>query len=222
MTNHYSLTVMNRSELTQPTFAVFAKLPVTSQHDVLPLAWLTQKINRDNEYVFEWDITWGFSWSATGTREGYQWTGSGKQPANPNSASGCAVDFGYNGDFYFATSERSPTGDQLWIDDLPTIPLPSKQPSSVGVTLNGSTACVMDAGPNLFQSFKLHPTYYISGGNYLKGQMVSGNSVTKYQVLDYKGTNRALTATLKSDNTWQVQPSSQINFAELLSSEGYG
>ena len=216
MPNSYSLTVINNSELTRPTFAVFAKLPADSSYDTLSTAWLTQPINAHSQYVFTWDITWGFVWSAQGTGAGYQWSASGKLPANPVSQSGCAASFSYNGDFQLTPDLHDPSGDKLWITDAPNIPLPSKQKSSVGVTLGGSPACVTDAGPNLGQTFTLHPTYYINSGSYVQGQMVDGSSVTAFQQLAYTGGNTALTATLNPDNTWTVQNSRAINFAELF------
>lgn len=216
MPNSYSLTVINNSELDRPTFAVFAKLPEDSAYDTLSTAWLTQPINATNQYVFTWDITWGFVWSAQGTGAGYQWNASGKLPANPNSQTDCAASFSYNGDFQLTATPSEPKGDTLWITDQPNIPVPSKQKSSVGVSLSGSPACVTNAGPNLGQTFTLHPTYYIDAGNYVQGQMVSGSSVTAYQQLAYTGGNTALTAILNQDNTWSIKPSGTVNFAELL------
>jgi rhizosphere induced protein len=223
MTNSYSLTVINESELTSPTFAVFAQLPGTSDYDTLSLAWLTQQIDSSNQidstnqYVFTWDIEWGFAWTAHGTAENHQWTGSGKLPANPLSATGCQAELSYNGDFHLQPGQATPDGSTLWIVDDPTVPLPSKQPSSVAVTLSGSPACVTNAGPNLHQTFTLHPTYFIDAGAYVKGQMVDGTSVTGFQELAYEKGVTALTATLQEDNTWEVVPSTEVDFVDRLS-----
>jgi len=216
MPDTYSLTVINDSELPDPTFAVFATLPVSSDFASLSLAWLTQQINATNQYVFTWEITWGFAWSASGTTPGYQWAGSGTLAADPNSTTESKAEFAYNGDFQLTPATSTPTGDTLWITDSPTVPLPSKQPSSVGVTLGGSPASVTNAGPNLYQTFTLHPTYYIDAGNYVKGQMVDGDSVTQLQELTFAGGSTALTATLSADNTWTVGNSSDVNFADVL------
>jgi hypothetical protein len=109
----------------------------------------------------------------------------------------------------------TPDGDTLWITDAPTVPVPSRQASSVAVTLSGSPVCATDAGPNLRQAFTLHPTYYIDAGTYVKGQMVDGASVTELQELVYSGGNTALTATLRQDNTWTVEPSRRDAAAPL-------
>lgn len=220
MPNSYSLTVINDSELESPTFALFATLPATSDFATLNLAWLTQQINATNKYVFTWDITWGFAWAAQGTSAGYQWAGSGTLPADPNSSTESKAEFSYNGDFQLTPATSTPTGDTLWIVDSPTVPLPSKQPSSVAVTLGGSPASATNAGPNLFQTYTLHPTYYIDAGNYVKGQMVDGDSVTSFQELSYTGGNTALTATLNQDNTWTVGNSAEVNFAEAFGNGG--
>ena len=89
MPDTYTLTVVNKSELDRPTFAVFATLPVSSSYDSINLAWLTQPINDGNQYVFTWEISWGFAWSDSGTKADYQWAGSGGLPADPNSANEC-------------------------------------------------------------------------------------------------------------------------------------
>jgi rhizosphere induced protein len=216
MPNSYSLTVINNSELQSPTFAVFAKLPVSSDFNSLNLAWLTQQINANNHYVFTWDLTWGFAWAAQGTEAGYQWAGGGTLPADPNSTTDSKAEFSYNGDFQLVPAPSTPTGDKLWIVDSATVPLPTKNPSSVAVTLGGSTACVTNAGPNLFQTFTLHPTYYIDAGDYVKGQMVDGDSVTAFQELEFSGGSTALTATLNEDNTWTVGNSSEVDFSARL------
>ena len=216
MPNSYSLTVMNNSELVKPTFAVFAKLPQGSAPQTLTTAWLIQQIDSATHYTFTWDITWGFVWSASGAEADYQWTAGGNLAADPNSASQCEAVFDYDGSFLLTPGTGTPNASTLWITDTTNVPRPSKQPSSVGVSLSGSPACVVNAGPNLNQTFTLHPTYYINAGNYVQGQMVDGNSVAAYQELKYAGGVTALTATLNPDNTWNVLPSSKINYAQLL------
>jgi hypothetical protein len=216
MTNSYSLTVINDSELPSPTFAVFATLPNESDYATLSTAWLTQQIDESNQYVFTWDIEWGFAWTAIGTQPKYQWTGSGSLAADPLSDTGCLADFSYNGDFQLQPGQGTPDGSTLWIVDAPTVPLPTKQPSSVAVTLSGSPVCATNAGPNLGQTFTLHPTYYIDAGTYVKGQMVDGTSVTDFYELAFTDGNTALTATLQQDNTWTVESSKEIDFEARL------
>lgn len=215
MTNSYSLTVINHSELVQPTFAVFATLPTLASYETVNLAWLTQQIDEGNKYVFTWDIVWGLAWSAQGTSAGYQWSGSGKLAADPNSSAECAATFGYNGDFQLNPTSGTPNGYTLWVNDSPTVPLPKDKVSSVAATLSGNSACATNAGPNLYQTFTLHPTYYIDAGNYVQGQMVDGASVSAFQELAYTGGNTALTVTLNEDNTWAVANSSEVSFADL-------
>jgi hypothetical protein len=218
MSNSYSLTVINNSELPDPTFAVFATLPLKADYASYQLAWLVQQIDASNHYTFTWQIAWGFAWAASGTTTDFQWTAGGTLPADPLSNEGCAAAFAYNGDFALTPAQGTADGQTLTITDAPTIPLPSKQPSSVGIMLGGSPACVTDAGPNLNQLFTLHPTYYIDAGNYVQGQMVDGTSVTDFQELSFANGVYALTATLNADNTWSVEPSAGVNFAERLAS----
>jgi hypothetical protein len=210
MPTKYTLNVVNNSELPDPTFAVFAKLPARSNFAMVNLAWMTRQIDAGNNYTFTWDLTWGLAWAAQGTEPGYQWSGSGTLPADPNSPTQCQATFSYDGDFRLRQSPGKPDGYTLSITDDATVPVPSKQASSLAVMLDGASVCATNAGPNLSQAFTLHPTYYIDAGNYVPGQMVDGASVTAFQELAYTKGNTALTATLGPENTWTltVPPSS--------------
>src|SRR5580692_5433950 len=73
MSDQYSLTIVNNSQLPRPTFAVFAQLPGLPSLGSTSLAWLVRQINRGNMYRFTWDIDWGFTWAAQGVSKGYQW-----------------------------------------------------------------------------------------------------------------------------------------------------
>jgi rhizosphere induced protein len=127
-------------------------------------------------------------------------------PADPSSDRGCQAGLSYDGDFQLTPAMGKPTGDTLSIDDDPTVPLPSRQPSSVAITLAGSPVCATNAGPDLRQVFTLHPTYYIDASEYVRGRIVDGSSVTGFQRLDF-GDGTALTATLQQDVTWTIGPS---------------
>ena len=205
--SEYSLTIQNNSEVDNRTFAVFAKITLDTPTTSFDLAWLTQTINTGNFYTFDWDIKWGLVWSAAGVKEGYRWSaGNAPLPADPSQSAKCAAIFSHDKDFKLAYSERKPDYEHLFITDDGSVPPPSMLPSSVGVTLNGDPTCAMDAGPNLSQTFTLHPTYYLQAGTFKKGQMVDGASVTDFTELKFSGGNRALTATLDKYNIWTVVP----------------
>lgn len=214
MANAYALTVVNQSQMQRPRFAVFASLPVKANFESVSLAWFVQEIDETNQYTFRWSLEWAFVWSAQGTdaAAGVAWEATGRRAADPDSTTDSAMAFAYDGDFTFRTAEppqgQQPDGATLWILDDPGIPLPSAKPSSVGVALEGRPVCVLEAGPNLKQTFTLHPTYYIDAGNYRPGQMVDGSDLTAFQRLEYAGGATALTATLNADNTWTVAPTS--------------
>jgi hypothetical protein len=213
MADQYALTVVNSSQQPRPQFAVFASLPVKANYESVNVAWFAQEIDPTNQYTFRWSLEWAFVWSASGTdlNAGVTWQATGSRAANPDSASTSAVSFEYDGgDFSFRATEppqgQQPDGSTLWILDAPSVPTPSIEPSSVGVALEGRPVCVLEAGPNLRQTFTLHPTYYIDAGNYLAGQMVDGADLTAFQKLEYADGATALTATLNPDNTWTVVP----------------
>lgn len=210
MPNTYSLTVVNQSEMPTPKIAVFADLPSTSSYETLNLAWLTRQIDATNRYTFTWEVTWGFAWSAQGAGSGYTWSGSGSLPADPTSPSGCAVTFTNDGDFRLVPTSGVPDGETLSIYNSTTLPREGDQASTVSVTLGGNAVSATQAGPNLVQTYTLHPTYYIDAGTYQHGQMVDVASVTQFQKLAYTDGNTALTATLGPQNTWTVQPTAQV------------
>ncbi|MEU5696453.1 hypothetical protein [Actinosynnema sp. NPDC020468] len=198
----YKLNVINKSELDRPIFALFAKLPQTSDYDSLHTAWLTQQVDTGNRYSFTWDVAWGLAWSAQGIGKGVRWTAGNELTADPNSTAKSAARLDYDGDFTLDFVPGTPTGDTLTVTDTGKVPLRSVKPSSIGVTLDGNVACVTNAGPNLTQTFTLHPTYFIDAGNYVQGQMVDGSSATTYQELEFAGGVTELTVTLNPDNTW--------------------
>jgi len=216
MSDQLNLTIVNNSQI-DLTFAVFGTLPNRPDYGTVSLAWLLQQINKGgNNHTFTWNTDWAFMWSAMGTELGYQWTATGKAlPANANSDDKCAAVFGYNGDFTLAHGPGTADGQTLRISDTPQVPTPDVKVSSVGLALNGSPICAVQAGPNLTQTFTLHPTYYIGAGTYVKGEMVDIANSTGFQVLKYENGNTALTAILNKDNTWSVKPSRDINFGSL-------
>lgn len=216
MTDMYSLTVTNKSQMVQPTFAVFAVLPEFMSATSLNLAWLTQPINKGNTYRFSWNMTWEFVWSAEGVKAGHQWNGSGSLEADAGSKEHCRATFDYDRrDWALLPALGQPDLQTLTIADTTRIPPPSEKPSSVGLSLNGKPVCAIDAGPDLEQVFTLHPTYYISAGTYVAGQMVTVASLTKVKELEYTAGNRALSVTLNEANKWEVQRSSTVNFGAL-------
>jgi hypothetical protein len=204
----YSLTVANQSELPSPTFALFAVLPNAAKAEVLHLAWLTRQVNANNQCTFGWDMDWAFTWSAQGTRRSsagsYTWQGGGSLEANPETPDKCQAVFSYNGDFQLEHGVRAPVGDTLWLHDDGTVPRPSVQLSSVGISLNGSPVCAVEAGPSLDQTFTVHPTYYIDAGTYQQGQMIDVSTVTTFQEIRFENGATAQTVKLSSDNGWSV------------------
>lgn len=216
MPDSYSLTVVNDSEIPEPTFALFAALPLWTDDEILDVAWQTRQIDAGNQHVFTWQMAWGFAWAAQGADAGRQWTASGTLAADPDSTSRSKAELSYNGAFQLTPATSAPTGTTLWIADSPTVPLPSTQPSSVALTLGGSPATATNAGPNLFQTFTLRPTYYVDVGPYVQGYMVDRKDASHFQELTYPAGTTALTATFDRDNTWTVTTSSAVDFAALL------
>lgn len=204
MPNTYQLTVINQSENPDLDFAVFSTMPVESDNASVALAWLVQRIDAGNQYTFTWEIQWGLAWSASGAEAGYTWSASGSIDADPNVDALAGATLDYDGDFSLKSTAVKADGRHLRVENTADVPTHSTKPSSIAVTLGGNPALAVNAGPNLHQTFTLHPTYYIDAGQYVQGQMVDGDSVTDFQELVYEAPNTALTATLTAQNTWKV------------------
>jgi hypothetical protein len=206
MADACTLTIVNESQLVRPTFAVFVLLPVDSPTTVSCTTWLSRQVDRANSYAVQWDLTWGFGWSAGGTDAGRRWWGSGGLAADPTTPTGCAATLAYDGDFLLVAGSGQPDGSTLWIDDGPTLPPPDRAAASVGVTLAGSPVMSTTAGPNLGHVFTLAPANYVTVGDYRQGQAVDPALVATFQPLAYGPGTSALTATLGPSNTWSVVP----------------
>jgi hypothetical protein len=208
MGTKYSVDVQNESEFKPPFFHIYAILPDFPQIDDggASLAWLTKRIDQRNQYTFEWELDYGFVWSAQGIEADVIWSAHETIPyqADPARENLCMMYFNYDGDFTLGYKNHTPAEkiDKLWIEDSPNIPIPSKQPSSVGVSIHGKPAAAIQAGPNLTHIFTLHPTYYIDCSSFHAGVMIDVATVTTYYKLSFKGTQK-LGVKFTIDNTWE-------------------
>jgi hypothetical protein len=201
----FSLTVVNQSEVDGPVFVVVPKRPQGVGYHAL--VWLAQQIDQSNSYLFEWELTWGFTWSAAGRRGGVDWSGRGSLPADPSVDERCAATLDYDGDFKLAAADGTEDGERLTVACTARVPLPDTVASTAGVSLSGEPAFAVAAGPNLQLAFPLPSASYYVGfgtGTYVGGQPLDVEALQSLQELDYDGTVTDLTATLQQDNTWSV------------------
>jgi rhizosphere induced protein len=210
----YSVTVVNDSELDPPaSFALFAAVPGATPNPIHALAWQVTQLNPGNRHVFSWAMTWAFAYTATAVTPGYQWSPEGTLAADPIGTATCAASLGWDGDCTMAPATGQPDGTTLWVTDAATVPLPTVQPTSVGLALGGAPACATDAGPNLHQTFTLAPAWYIDDDRYVAGQVVDAATLAQCQPLTFPAGVTALTATLEQDNTWTVVPTATVDLS---------
>ncbi|WP_143539597.1 hypothetical protein [Saccharopolyspora spinosa] len=230
----YSLTFLhNDSTIQETTFAAFSSVPIDAQNP-FSVAWLTHSLYPTHFVTFYWKLDWSFAYAATGFDEGIPWNAGGYFDTNPESPDTCSVKYYYSGgDFNFEPDyahKPSPQYDTLWIDDDTSVSGSGVPASSVGlcVKTTGASASPPNSAPrppaddyrrapviaapasaNFIQTFTLHPTYYVTIGNYSETAMVSMSSVLPLQQVTYEGANHDMTAELTTGNVWKVYPSKQ-------------
>lgn len=219
MPETYSVTLVNESELDPaPTFVIFATLPVQSANPTGVLAWIAQIVPTNWHQVFTWSMDWQFAVSVTPVATGYRWFPSFTRTADPHSSADCAslLTMPSDGDLELRPVEGTPDGTSLTVLQAPDLPTPDKQPLSVAVGLSGVPVAATDAGPNLVTTFTTRPTYAITVGDYVSGQVIDMNQLVTKQELPFRSGVSSLAVTLDKDNTWTVQDSAEVDIAALF------
>lgn len=100
----------------------------------------------------------------------------------------------------------------LYIEQDGTIPL--KQ-AAVGIGMSGFGTFAVQAQPNLNLTFTPHPKYWITFGNFTQDEVLDIAEITNPAEVAFPPGVTSMTAILKSDNTWSVNPTSQVSAKEL-------
>lgn len=180
---------------------VYQSAPDVNVPNVQSLAWLTEMAAPTTQVVFDWQIQYNFVWSNQGTLPaGAVFQASQCWDADLITAN--AVTLTNPGGYYtFQNQTVGPAPGSLYITEDNTIPVGG---ATVGVGMSGNGTFVLTAGPNLNLIFTPTPTYWITFGQYIQGQVMSETEITNSAMIEFPPDVFTMYATLNANNTWTI------------------
>lgn len=210
--NTYTLIFQNNSINTW-TAAVYQQAPDIGVQNVQSLAWFAQQAAPTTQLVFSWTIDYEFVWSETATlKPGVVFTASQKWATDPSGGNN-QVTFSDVPPFTFTEQTSGPAAGSLYIVQDRTIPLNT---ASVGIAMGGASAYAVQAEPNITTSFTPTPNYWITFGQYIPGEVIDVQEIASTSAqIAFPPNVFSMTAILSEQNQWTVQPTQQVNAADL-------
>jgi rhizosphere induced protein len=203
MANQYQLSLKNNS-VNPWTFYVYQKAPDTASSNIFSLAWFASPftVAVGTQITFQWTIDYGFVWGAVGNViPGVTFNASDCVPGDLNEANTIRFSNEANTPSFSNPVKGSPSGS-LVISADNTIP---NNKFSVGLSVGGSPAFVMSAGPNLVHKFAPTPTYFIAAGSEIKvGTILDVTTVNPTQQVTFPDNVYSLSYALGTDNRWTI------------------
>lgn len=200
MSTKYELHFINNST-NDGDVCVYQKDPDIGVADVMSLAWLTKRLHTNSTVVFDWDIDYSFVWSETGKlKPKVHFNAS--QVLQADLSDNNKVTFDYDGAYMF-TDQTSGAEGELHIKENSTIPM---KMASVGIGMSGKGTFVVQAQPNENLSFRPHPKYWITFGNFTEGMVLDITEITNDKEIVFPPNVYSMTAILNQDNSWTVHP----------------
>lgn len=197
----YHLTLKNNS-VNPWTFYVYQTVPNQSASNIFSLAWFASPftIAKGTQITFEWTIDYGFVWGAVGeVTPGVTFNASDCVDANLVDSNTIKFSNSANTPSFSTPAKGSPSGSLVITADNS---VPNKK-FTVGMSVGGSAAFVMEAGPNLTHHFTPTPTYYIAAGFEVKvGTVLDVTTVNPTQQVIFPDNIYALSYALGTDNRW--------------------
>lgn len=216
MSNIYSLTFTNNSN-NNWDFCCFQEDPSITTQDVMSLAWFAFPVAPTTSVKFSWTIDYQFVWSQTGQlAPGVMFQASQKWDANLQTSNG--IDFTRKGNsaFTFENQEQFGNPGTLYINQDGTIPANT---AAVGINMGiqgapqgaGSGTFVVPAQPNITASFTPHPTYWVTFGDYVPGQVLDIQQITQKAQVNFPVNVYDMYAILGPDNSWTIASQQSVN-----------
>lgn len=207
----YSLLFVNNSSNSGDA-CVYQTDPDIGIPDVMSLAWFSKYAFPTTKLMFQWTIDYDFVWAETGELvPGVIFMASQAWPtdlSNQNNVTLTYQNLAYN----FKNQTQGSEPGTLYIEQDNTIPL--KQ-AAVGIGMSGFGTFAVQAQPNLHLTFTPHPKYWITFGNFTQGEVLDIGEITNPGEVAFPPGVTSMTAILKPDNTWSVNPTSQVSPKEL-------
>lgn len=180
--------------------------PVTGGMSV---AWFAQHAFPTTTIVFSWELTNAFVWSETGTLgTDAMMVASQVWPADPFGNN--TVTLVRRNNAYTFQDARSglPSGSLIVVQDSS---LPANRVAT-GIGVAQRATYVVQAQPNVQTVFKPQSRLWITFGTFTRGQVIDPATLQSQEIV-FPVNIYSMTATLRSDNTWSVQPTSSMNAA---------
>jgi hypothetical protein len=206
MSQKYTLLFVNNGTNTGNA-CIYQNDPDIGVPNVMSLAWFSKQAHPTTRIKFEWTLDYSFMWSETGVlASGVDFEASQVWPADLTSSNKVAFT-DENGAYTFENQTSGTPGSLIIVNDGT---IPARQ-ASVGIGMSGQGAFVVQAQPNLTQTFTPHPKYFITFGNYEAGEVLDIGSITSPAEIVFPPNVYSMTAILNEDNSWTVKPTREVN-----------
>jgi hypothetical protein len=203
VSTEYSLTVTNNSTMFQD-LCLYQKPVDLGVPDAVSLAWLCVPAWPRTTATFAWSLDYAFVWARTGSlKPGIQFETQALVAADPDDLKLNQIQFDYvNGIFAFIPGPATggPQPGSLYIRELGGIPVNT---AAVGIGMSEAATFAVMAHPDTQPAFTPHPSYWITAGTFLKGQVIDVELIADEAEVVFEDTDELL-ATLNPDNTWTV------------------
>ncbi|MBW6421663.1 protein rhiA [Rhizobium sp. XQZ8] len=220
MSNTYSLTFINDSE-NDWSFCCYQEDPNITMQGVMSLAWFAFPVASTTSVTFQWNINYQFVWSQMGKLSpGVLFKAGQKWDADLQTAN--SVDFTRksNTAFSFENLTTGSAPGTLYINQDGTIPLHT---AAIGINMGiqgapagaGSGTFVVPAQPNIIASFTPHPTYWVTFGDYVAGQVLDTQQIGQKEEIKFPVNVYDMCAILGPDNKWTTASLQEVNTAYL-------
>lgn len=211
MADQYTLTFVNNSK-NDWTFCCYQTDPQIGPKDARSLAWYTKVVAAGSEVDFEWTIDYSFVWSEMGeVIPGVIFKASQKVPAGLKEKNAINFTRVNNSAFKFVDQTTDPNSSgSLVIHQDDKIP---HDTAAVGIGMSGAGTFAVPAQPSIDVTFSPHPTYWVTFGDYVKGEVLDTQQMTKKAEVPYGVNVFTMYAILGADNKWTIKSTPQVNAA---------
>lgn len=198
---NYTLKFKNQSK-NVGNVCVYQTDPNFNQDEsIMSLVWFTKRTHPETNVEFNWQTDYSVVWSeVAGVMPGVIFEASQLMETDLQNSN--KIIFDYNNDEFYLTNGGS-DGQTGSLEISETCNIPSDR-AAVGIGMSGSGIFVKPAQPNMNMKFTPHPEYWITFGNYEKGEVLDIYEITNNQKIVFEPNQYSITATLQEDNTWKI------------------
>lgn len=198
----YSLSVTNNSN-SFGNICVFQTLPEQPEN-MASLVWFSKPAQPGTTVKFDWNIDYNFIWSHEGElAPGAAFNAVQTIEAEPFDIAKNSIGLTKeSGAYRFIKTNSTTRAGKLGIYTDQTVP---HGEASVGIGMSGSGAFVVPATPNYNFTFTPHPKYWVTFGDYDKGEVLDIESLTDAAEIIFEPNVYSMKAVLENDNVWRVK-----------------